>query len=791
MNRKVLPRSLLTGLLLLGVFSTPQIITSLHAFVVDKKTVSSVGSKRPQKIDKTQPVVFEAEKMDYDEKQEIITATGNVFVSQGPYLLRADRVEYHQREDRIIASGSVWIKDGEGNYSFFDHSELANQMNDGFIENLKVLMIDDSRASANKSKRYHGEKVIMWQGVYSPCPLCKTNPNDKPLWQLKGNKIIHDKKSETLTYNHAWMEVLGIPVFYTPYFYHPDPSVKRKTGLLIPEYGSSKELGASLSVPFFIATGQNHDITVYPTITKEQGFIIAGEHRYRFNDGEYSLQGSYAGDTTRTEHNSHGKQVDENMHARWHVFLRSRYDINDNTLFKFDVMRASDIPYVKKYPVLVGNKFSIKDVQTPLQTTASLENYRQTSYGIVQGYLFQEEHQQHTPVILPIASYVYETMPGTVFDKNETFYGEANFLNLFREHSFPGRGARSMVRGSLGFGGQIPYVSSWGDIWQLKADMRGDFYDINHYRKNIIPVKKGKSYTKKRIYPQTSLTWRYPFMNQLSCSQWVIEPAAMIMTSSHGGNGTSIPNEDSPIVTVEQTNLFLNDRYYGIDRIDNGSRFVYGIYDKHYFSHARKFFLFFGQTIRLDHRQVLPRRSGEDKKASNFIVGTTFAPFSWFEAQSRLMFSHKNFSVEIAESSAVFKLSLVNASFTHTYYSPKVNLQDPRNKTSQASWSVTTLPIKRFSLSYTESADWGKRPRIGTTHRHRSHLLSRSIAVSHHHDCVTTTLTVVRTGFRDKDLKPDTRVLLQFNLKNIGNIAPIQILGTGGGSSYSPDKQQT
>ena len=55
-----------------------------------------------------------------------------------------------------------------------------------------------------------------------------------PLWCISARKIIHDQAAATITYQDAYFEIYGQPVFYLPYFQHPDPSVKRKTGFLTP-----------------------------------------------------------------------------------------------------------------------------------------------------------------------------------------------------------------------------------------------------------------------------------------------------------------------------------------------------------------------------------------------------------------------------------------------------------------------------------------------------------------------------------------------------------------------------
>ena len=42
----------------------------------------------------------------------------------------------------------------------------------------------------------------------------------------------HDRKKKTIFYNNAVIKVYDIPIFYTPYLSHPDPSVDRRSGFL-------------------------------------------------------------------------------------------------------------------------------------------------------------------------------------------------------------------------------------------------------------------------------------------------------------------------------------------------------------------------------------------------------------------------------------------------------------------------------------------------------------------------------------------------------------------------------
>jgi LPS-assembly protein len=52
-----------------------------------------------------------------------------------------------------------------------------------------------------------------------------------------------------LTYRDAHLEFYGVPIAYTPYFKHPDPTVDRQSGFLAPTFGNSSALGVTLEVP--------------------------------------------------------------------------------------------------------------------------------------------------------------------------------------------------------------------------------------------------------------------------------------------------------------------------------------------------------------------------------------------------------------------------------------------------------------------------------------------------------------------------------------------------------------
>ena len=303
----------------------------------------------------TSPILLSADSIDYNQETDMVIATGNVEIGQGDRLLHAQKVIYNRKTGMMTAAGNVCLKEKEKvkiapnpdastrkeflnhqdliinnlkgsstlmsnplnlpelgkqlpntlteeedgeivsdyNLSFSPYAEFSNKFQDGFITEAKMLMSDNARLAANSAKRVGGRKVIFRQAVYSPCRVCRLDPTKQPLWQLKADKVIHSKTDQMIIYHHARLEISGIPVFYLPYFRHADPTVKRKTGFLMPTYAAISDLGTIISTPFYYAIAPNRDLTLVPIITTKQGPVMVAEYRHRFRDGDITGTASY------------------------------------------------------------------------------------------------------------------------------------------------------------------------------------------------------------------------------------------------------------------------------------------------------------------------------------------------------------------------------------------------------------------------------------------------------------------------------------------------------------------
>lgn len=187
-------------------------------------------------------IYFSADAVENNQELQTITALGNVEIIRNNLTLKADKVIYNQKEDIITAVGNVVLVEENGSVVFSDYVELTDKMTQGEMKNIKIIMLDKTRIAASTFRRGAKDKKIMTNVVYSPCDACR---NENPLWQIKARKVEHNAETQDINYQNATVEIKGVPVLYTPFLSHPDPTVKRRSGFLFPKLSSNSYLGAA------------------------------------------------------------------------------------------------------------------------------------------------------------------------------------------------------------------------------------------------------------------------------------------------------------------------------------------------------------------------------------------------------------------------------------------------------------------------------------------------------------------------------------------------------------------
>ncbi len=567
------------------------------------------------------PILLLADEVEVDEERQTIVAHGNVDITRGDRRLLADKVRYLETEDRIEAVGNVTLLEPSGEAIYADLMSLSGDLKDGLIEQLRARLGGESRVVATSARRVDGTRTEMDQAVYSPCPICAEGDGD-PLWQISASKVTHDEEASEIVYKHAFFELFGVPVFYTPYFSHPDPSIDRKSGFISPSAGTDPELGFTLETPYYFALAPNYDLTFAPIVTSKEGVVLASEFRHRVTNGRYDLAGSITRGSEAEADNDDQSSKDE---FRGHVEGDGRFALGGGWGGGFDLFLASDDTYLERY------NFSDQDI---LENRLYAERIDGRDYVAVNGYGFQglrnEDDQGLIPVVLPLLDVELSSDPMLWGSR---FFLDSSLLALTRTNGLDTR--RLSVTG----GWELPWVGQLGDQYRLRLSLRDDYYDLDGDPETF---GNGGKRTENRIIPRATLDWSWPWIGNTFGLTPVIEPIASLTLAPTGLNDGDIPNEDSLDLEFDDTNLFEESRFPGLDRIEEGSRITYGGRFATIGASGEKFNALFGQSFRFQEDDQFDSDTGLDGRFSDFVGRLEFTPNPWLQARYRFRLDRAN-----------------------------------------------------------------------------------------------------------------------------------------------------
>ncbi len=689
-------------------------------------------------LDGSAPVVLRADDVAYDSRQGIVIATGNVEVAQNNRILFADRITFDKQTNTVKASGNVSLLEPTGEVLFAEEVELTDEMKEGVMRDIRIILTDNSRMAANGAVRSGGYRTEMRQAVFSPCKLCPDNPDAAPLWQLKAARVVHDQRRHEIEYSDVVLEAFGVPIAYAPFFSHPDPTVKRRSGFLTPTYRSGSELGFSLQVPYYFNLAPNRDATLAPIFTTKEGPVLVGEYRARTERGEYQLAGSI----TNPESRGLNGETIGGRDVRGHIEGTGAFQLSDVWRWGYQLDRATDDTYLRRY------NFSNEDTLT---SRLYLEGIDGRNYAGINGYAFQglevDDDPGQAPLVLPIAEYNLVLEKG-LFGGNYTF--DANLMSLSRTEGTDTR------RLSVDGGWHLPFIGSAGDIYTLNTQLRGDLYWVDDL------ANRGRTASSDeitgRIVPSLSLDWRYPWIRQAGTTRQIIEPVAKIAVSPYGGNPDGIPNEDSQDFEFDHTNLFDLMRFPGLDRVEGGPRVSYGLRAGVYGISGGRTTAFFGQSYRVKADSTFERGSGLEDKFSDFVGSVNISPADFVDLSFRFRLDHDDLSPRRSEVNLNGGPNWLRINFGY------LSLDDPPDNLDddvEAREEINVSARFRFASNWSISANTRRNLTTDNTIRY-------GFGINYGDECLIFSTRFVRSFTQDRDVEPTTSIQFVVTLRNLG-----------------------
>jgi LPS-assembly protein len=486
-------------------------------------------------------VDFISEMLEYDEVNQTITAAGKVEIAQAGRIVQADQVVYSLTTEAVEAKGNVVMMEPSGDVHFADQVELEHRFKDGYVRKLRSVLADGSRFTAEEGRRIGGEKIEMTEATYTPCEECKGAPDKAPLWQLKADKVVHDKTDHSVTYEDATLEFKGVPVAYTPYFSHPDGTIKQKSGFLPPTFSLDSQTGFGINNRYYWAMSPSEDATFGTRLFTGQAPLLSAEYRRRFDKARLEFDGSttYA---SRKDSRA-GETVTEDEEMRGHLSANGLWDIDEKWRAGFRGDVVSDDQYLRQYGISNENV---------LENEIFAERFSDRDYFVTRAIAFQDirvsDRATDQPNILPEAQASFLGKPGDVLGGRWSL--DLSALGLRRK----GNG-QDLARGSAEAGWQRRDVFGIGLVNTVTTSLRGDAYSVSDRDPTLIGAGGEGDSVAMRFYPLVHNVTTYPVARRFDAVQAVIEPTVSITAATNVENDTDIPNEDSQDVQIDSLNI--------------------------------------------------------------------------------------------------------------------------------------------------------------------------------------------------------------------------------------------
>lgn len=618
-------------------------------------------------------IYLEADEVINDEVNQTLTAIGEVEGRYQDRTLRADNVTYYLAEKRVIATGNVVLINADGSSQYAESFELTDELETGTAYSFTSRLPNGGVTGAAVAQRRE-DGVDLYNAYYTACEVCEDDKN--PSWQIKAKRVSQDAEKNMILYKDAVFELFGLPVLYTPYLAHPDPSQDRASGWLAPYGGYSSARGAFIEAPYYLQLDDYSELTLTPHLFTKVNPLLELDYRRKFYSGEVNINSSltygstfnrdgdpFTTDFTYTfapDHAPVGKRL------RSHFYADGEFDLAKNWDWGFTAQFASDDLYTRRYDLGGPGRSGLYDGDTrrlisQIFALGQSENFRfsASSYGFQSlrttiretdtpdTFSIIREDDSRLPIVAPKLEASYYVNDPLINGRLEMF---GDFTMLTRDIGEDYR------RGSAGLSYNKTIIAPGGFEIKPFGEVRYDNFSLTPY--DFANDADFEDINFERTVGQVGVDVRLPFIKSTGNVDIIVEPRAMVTQNFGDGevqrlqpdldnDGISDVNllQDSIDIDFDHNLIWSPNKSTGYDIWQKGLRADIGgsvtaMWDDNYTS------LFLGQSFTDDATDVFDLESGiaSTEQIIDNVTGQTIEQIvdkSDMVGQFELAFSNK------------------------------------------------------------------------------------------------------------------------------------------------------
>ena len=506
--------------------------------------------------------------------------------------------------DKILSAENIKITDVEKNSYKIKKIKYNLKTNEILGQDLSLNFNSGNLKSSQNEPRLKGNAVFykkdttqISKGVFT---TCKKDDNCPP-WVLSAEKIEHNKVKKTVNYKNALLKIYDVPVFYFPKFFHPDPTVKRQSGFLVPSFSQSNNLGNYISIPYFNAISKSSDLTFSPRFYDNGKSIFQSEYRKYNKNSKHNLDFSIKNKSALTFDSSENK-------SSTHFFSKSLFNLDLNNTFDGEltlkVEQTSDDDYLKTYKL----KSPLINSENNLNSGINFDVYS-------------------NDLQIELIAEVYENLNLQKSDRYEYIYPSINVLkefdifesgNLDLSSSILNKQYQTNIKEST-----LINDLSYKSYNMISSNGLLSSYEllIKNFNSNSNNSSKYSNKNSSSMAAIANYEIKYPLKKDTSIYTSTITP---LISARYSPNNTKNRSEDDRIINFD--NIFSINRIGQSDTVEGGQSITMGTEYSLYNNNINKKYISanLATVFRDTENKNLPTNSTSGKKNSDIFGNINF-----------------------------------------------------------------------------------------------------------------------------------------------------------------------
>jgi LPS-assembly protein len=689
----------------------------------------------------TEGVTIETEIALYDKRNQIIKSDQLTKVNDGyGNTILLDMFNYSVKNKNLRSQGNIKITDKYENKYFFDDIfvDVKNKKMAG--SNLKLKFKKDTFENIENDPRLAANSAVITEnksyiegGVFT---TCKKRGDKCPPWKLVAEKIIHDKEEQIISYENAKLYLYGYPVFYTPKFFHPDPTVKRQSGFLTPSVTNSTLLGNGINTPYYFALAEHKDATLNPKIYADENPVIQTEYRHVTKNSYSILDTSFNQGYKKTSDKKTGG-------SRNHIFARSDIDLDletfDESNLSINFQKTSNDTYLKVHDI----NSKIMKSNTIMNSSIAMNFSKNDSSIKINMDVYEDLSKTEERYEFVAPNYDYKNKLSISEE-----LGMLNFQSRGYYKNYETNKKQTKLINDFNWNSN-DYISNSGIITKFEGTLK----NANYKAENTSDHKNDQNNIE--LMGAVSLLSSLPLEKQSENYKKTLTPKLMLRTApSH------MRNMSDKGLKLEMSNLYSLTKLAAIDVVESGTSLTlgtdYNYKDKNDFE---KFNLSVGQVFRYDDNADMPRQSTLNEKTSELVGNVNYYLNEFSKFGYKFSLDNNYSTLNYNEISGIFKINKLVTSFEYL---------EENNHIGNNHYINAGLVLE---LNESNSLKFKTRENF-TTEATEFY----NISYQYENDCLRAAVEYNKSFYSDNDLEPSENLMFTLTIIPFGKM-PISATG--------------